>query len=56
VLDELEATRHALSLAEPHERVVICADEITAVWKMIMYHSPRYTRSGSISVQPNLPH
>jgi len=56
VLDELEATRHALSLAEPDDLVVICADEITAVWKEVIYHLPRNTRRGSTGVQPNLPH
>ncbi len=56
VLDELEATRHALSLAEPDDLVVICADEITAVWKEVIYHLPRNTRTGSTHVQPNLPH
>ncbi len=56
VLDELEATRHALSLAEPDDLVVICADEITAVWKEVIYHTPRNNRRGSTSVQPNLPH
>ena len=38
VLDELEATRHTLSLAEPDDLVVICADEITAVWKAVVNH------------------
>src|SRR5262245_3300888 len=38
VLDELEAVRHALSLAEPDDLVVICADEITAVWKEVTAH------------------
>jgi cyanophycin synthetase len=59
VLDELEATRHALSLAEPDDLVVICADEITAVWKEVIYHLPRHTRDGTISstsMHPNLPH
>jgi cyanophycin synthetase len=56
VLDELEATRHALSLAEPDDLVVICADEITAVWKEVIYHTPRNNRRGSTGVQPNLPH
>jgi len=40
VLDELEAVRHALSLAEPDDLVVICADEITAVWKEVIYYKP----------------
>lgn len=41
VLDELEAVRHALSLAEPDDLVVICADEITAVWKEVIYFKPK---------------
>ncbi|HJZ45673.1 MAG TPA: Mur ligase family protein, partial [Roseiflexaceae bacterium] len=41
VLDELEATRHALSLAEADDLVVICADEITTVWKEVIYFQPR---------------
>jgi len=59
VLDELEATRHALKLAEPDDLVVICADEITAVWKEVIYHLPRNTRGGtttSTQMHPNLPH
>src|SRR6185503_7610392 len=58
VLDELEATRHTLSLAEPDDLVVICADAITAVWKEVIYHAPKHTRRGSSTgvVQPNLPH
>jgi cyanophycin synthetase len=40
VVDELEAVRHALSLAEPDDLVVICADEITAVWKEVIYYKP----------------
>ncbi len=43
VLDELEAVRHALSLAEPDDLVVICADAITAVWKEVIYFQPRPT-------------
>jgi cyanophycin synthetase len=37
VLDEREAARHALSLAQPRELVVICADNITGVWKEVIY-------------------
>ncbi|MBX0326114.1 cyanophycin synthetase [Oscillochloris sp. ZM17-4] len=37
VLDEIEATRHALSIAEPGDLVVIFADNITAVWKEVIY-------------------
>jgi cyanophycin synthetase len=43
VVDELEATRHALALAEPDDLVVICADAITAVWKEVIYFQPRPT-------------
>jgi cyanophycin synthetase len=42
VLDELEATRHALSLAEPDDLVVICADEITAVWKEVTVPTDKF--------------
>jgi cyanophycin synthetase len=38
VLDELEAVRHALSIAEKDDLLVIFADEITAVWKEVVYH------------------
>jgi len=37
VLDELEATRRALSEARPEELVVIFADNITDVWKQVVY-------------------
>jgi UDP-N-acetylmuramyl tripeptide synthase len=37
VLDERAAVRHALSLAEPQDLVLICADAITAVWKEVIY-------------------
>ena len=51
----MPACRHALSLAEPDDLVVICADEITAVWKEVIYHTPR--NSGrSTGMQSNLPH
>ncbi|HRC76107.1 MAG TPA: cyanophycin synthetase, partial [Kouleothrix sp.] len=55
VLDELEATRHALRLAEPDDLVVICADEITAVWKEVIYYLPRNTRGGTTAQSP-MPH
>jgi len=42
VLDELEATRHALKLAEPDDLVVICADEITAVWKEVTVPTDKF--------------
>jgi cyanophycin synthetase len=37
VLDELDATRHALSLAQPGDLVVLFADNITGVWKEVIY-------------------
>ncbi|NNJ08724.1 cyanophycin synthetase [Chloroflexales bacterium ZM16-3] len=37
VLDEIEATRHALSIAEPGDLVVLFADDITGVWKEVIY-------------------
>ena len=36
--DELEAVRHALGAAGPGDLVVIFADNITAVWKTVIYH------------------
>jgi cyanophycin synthetase len=39
VLDELEAVRHALSIAEKDDLLVIFGDEITAVWKEVIYYS-----------------
>ncbi len=41
VLDELEAARYALGLAQPNDLVVIFADEITAVWKEVIYWGGR---------------
>jgi cyanophycin synthetase len=38
VLHEREAVRHALSLAKPRELVVVFADNITPVWKEVIYH------------------
>jgi cyanophycin synthetase len=38
VLDEREAVRHALSIAQPRELVVVFADAITQVWKEVIYH------------------
>jgi cyanophycin synthetase len=37
VLDELAAARHALSLAQPGDLVVLFADNITGVWKEVIY-------------------
>jgi cyanophycin synthetase len=37
VLDELAAVRHALSIGQPDDLLVIFADEITAVWKEVIY-------------------
>jgi cyanophycin synthetase len=42
VVDELDAVRHALSLAEPDDLLVICADSITAVWKEVIYYKPHH--------------
>lgn len=38
VLDELEATRYALRQGQPGDLVVIFADNITGVWKEVIYH------------------
>ena len=54
VLDEQEAVRHALSLAEPDDLVVICADDITAVWKEVIYHLPRNRSSTGVVAQAPL--
>ena len=35
--NELEATRHALSLGQPGDLVVVFADAITPVWKEVIY-------------------
>ncbi|NJN19798.1 MAG: cyanophycin synthetase [Oscillochloris sp.] len=40
VPDELEAVRHALSTAEPGDLVVLFADNITGVWKEVIYFKP----------------
>ncbi len=37
VLDELAAVRQALSIAEPGDLVVLFADDITGVWKEVIY-------------------
>lgn len=37
ILDELAAARHALQSARPGDLVVIFADNITAVWKEVIY-------------------
>jgi cyanophycin synthetase len=41
VLDEIEATRHALELAGPGDLVVICVDSHAAVWSEIQDRSQR---------------
>jgi hypothetical protein len=57
VLDELEATRHALKLAEPDDLVVICADEITAVWKEVTKPADRFRgRTGATRLYRDLQH
>ena len=57
VLDELEATRHALSLAEPDDLVVICADSITAVWKEVTVPTDKFrNRAGGARLYSNLHH
>jgi cyanophycin synthetase len=38
VLNELEATRHALSLGEQGDLVIIFADSIVPVWKEVIYY------------------
>jgi cyanophycin synthetase len=38
ILNEAEAARYALSIAEPGDLVVIFADNITAVWKEVIYY------------------
>jgi cyanophycin synthetase len=41
VLDECAAVRAALDQAQPHDLVVIFADQVTAVWKEVIYHGKR---------------
>jgi hypothetical protein len=53
VPDELEAVRHALSLAEPDDLLVVCADEITAVWKEVTAY-PNLPKYGEHRPQPTL--
>ncbi|HMP38764.1 MAG TPA: cyanophycin synthetase [Roseiflexaceae bacterium] len=38
ILDEHEAVRHALSLGRPQDLVVIFADNITGIWKEVIYY------------------
>jgi cyanophycin synthetase len=38
VLPELEAVRYALDNGRPGDLLVIFADEVTAVWKTIIYY------------------
>lgn len=38
VLNELEAVRYALSQGQPKDLIVIFADNVTAVWKEVIYH------------------
>jgi cyanophycin synthetase len=38
ILDEREAVRHALGLGQLQDLVVIFADDITGVWKEVIYH------------------
>ncbi|PDV97136.1 cyanophycin synthetase [Candidatus Chloroploca asiatica] len=47
VPNELEAVRYAMNLAEPGELVIIFADNITGVWKEVIYH-PRGAGEGRI--------
>ncbi|WP_129671788.1 cyanophycin synthetase [Candidatus Chloroploca sp. Khr17] len=47
VPNELEAVRYAMSRAEPGELVIVFADNITGVWKEVIYH-PRGASEGRI--------
>ena len=53
VLDEREAVRHAMGLAQPGELLVIFADNITAVWKEVINH-PDKTPYGAARPGPTL--
>src|SRR5262249_35720274 len=44
---------HALNLAKPDDLVVICADEITAVWKEVTAH-PGLPKYGENRPKPTL--
>jgi cyanophycin synthetase len=48
VLDELESVRYALNQAELNDLVVIFADNITAVWKEVIYHGKRAPSDGAL--------
>jgi cyanophycin synthetase len=52
VLDETTAVRHALSLGQPGDLVVIFADNITPVWKAVIYH-PRKTSAKEETSSPS---
>jgi cyanophycin synthetase len=61
LLDELEAARHALSLAEPDDLVVICADEITAIWKEVTVPTDKFRSRPGVprlyrNIRGDLPH
>ncbi|HEU5085959.1 MAG TPA: hypothetical protein VFT99_00895, partial [Roseiflexaceae bacterium] len=38
VLDELEAVQYGLNMAQPGDLLVVFADNITPVWKTVIYH------------------
>lgn len=41
VLNELEAVRYALDQGQPKDLIVIFADDVTAVWKEVIYYGKR---------------
>jgi cyanophycin synthetase len=53
VLDEREATQVALRMAQPRELVVLCADNITRVWKDVINY-PDKTPYGDLRPGPVL--
>jgi cyanophycin synthetase len=41
ILDELHAVRYALEQGQPNDLVVVFADNVTAVWKEVIYYGKR---------------
>jgi cyanophycin synthetase len=48
IVDELESVRYALSQAELNDLVLIFADNITAVWKEIIYYGKQAPNDGAL--------
>ena len=48
VLDELESVRYALAQAQPNDLVIVFADNITAVWKEVIYYGKQTPSDGRL--------